>query len=143
MTVVSLSHSVTSCHLVVPSVVDWALIANYLSLSYVTLYDVTETSCGRSRQRAFFQEELRRLQENLKRESSKIVQPNRRKYTPFVFNTLEPYYNTHTTRYLIEQVSQQAPETNDVTSSTAVQYIGYQQWVTHSVPRYVYVYVDR
>ncbi|XP_070209070.1 neurofilament heavy polypeptide-like isoform X2 [Littorina saxatilis] len=64
--------------------------------------DQSETSEGRVRQREFFKEELRRLQDGLKRESSKIVPPNRRKYTPFVFNTLEPYYNTYTTRYLID-----------------------------------------
>nr|KAG5710896.1 hypothetical protein BaRGS_027047 [Batillaria attramentaria] len=30
-----------------------------------------------------------------------------RKYTPFIFNTLEPYYNTHTTRFLIELPEEQ------------------------------------
>ncbi|KAK7502929.1 hypothetical protein BaRGS_00005878, partial [Batillaria attramentaria] len=67
----------------------------------------SEFSDGRSKQREFFKEELRRLEGGLKRESSKIVPPSRRKYTPFIFNTLEPYYNTHTTRFLIELPEEQ------------------------------------
>lgn len=70
--------------------------------------DKSESSGGRSRQREFFKEELRRLEGGLKRESSKIVPPSRRMYTPFIFNTLEPYYNTHTTRFLIEMPDEQS-----------------------------------
>ncbi|XP_076437611.1 uncharacterized protein LOC143276841 [Babylonia areolata] len=64
-----------------------------------------ELSEVRPRQKVeFFKEELRRLQDNLKRESSKIVAPKQREFKPFIFSTLEPYYNTHTTRFLIEMV---------------------------------------
>lgn len=69
--------------------------------------DKSESSEGRSRQREFFKEELRRLEGGLKRESSKIVPPSRQKYTPFIFNTLEPYYNTYTPRFLIEMPEEQ------------------------------------
>ncbi|XP_076456416.1 uncharacterized protein LOC143290787 [Babylonia areolata] len=68
----------------------------------------TEMSDGRRRQREFFREELRRLEGSLKKESSKIVAPPRQKNIPFVFNTLEPYYNTRITRYLVE-----LPDEND------------------------------
>ncbi|KAL8569940.1 hypothetical protein ACOMHN_056372 [Nucella lapillus] len=62
-----------------------------------------ESTVSRRRQKVeFFKEELKRLQEYLKRESTKIVPPKRRDYKPFIFNTLEPYYNTHTTRLLVE-----------------------------------------
>ncbi|KAL8599461.1 hypothetical protein ACOMHN_066765 [Nucella lapillus] len=72
------------------------------------LCDVTEMSDGRRRQREFFKEELRRLEGSLKKESSKITAPERKRHTPFVFNTLEPYYNTQTPRYLAE-----LPDEND------------------------------
>ncbi|XP_067667859.1 dentin sialophosphoprotein-like [Haliotis asinina] len=57
---------------------------------------------GRSKQREFFKEELKRLEEALKREKSKIIKPDVKKHTPYIFNTLEPYYNTSTVRYLVE-----------------------------------------
>ncbi|XP_046564224.1 uncharacterized protein LOC124273057 isoform X2 [Haliotis rubra] len=57
---------------------------------------------GRSKQREFFKEELKRLEEALKREKSKIIKPDIKKHTPYIFNTLEPYYNTSTVRYLVE-----------------------------------------
>ncbi|GFR87526.1 halomucin [Elysia marginata] len=63
-----------------------------------------ETGEGRQKQREFFKLELQRLQSSLKRESSKIHAPQKKAYTPYVFNTLEPYYNTYTTRFLIELV---------------------------------------
>lgn len=56
---------------------------------------------GRQQQKEFFKLELQRLELGLKRESSKICTPQKKAYTPYVFNTLEPYYNTYTTRYLI------------------------------------------
>ncbi|XP_012942745.2 uncharacterized protein LOC106012931 [Aplysia californica] len=61
----------------------------------------SESSEGRHKQKEFFKLELQRLESGLKRESSKIIPPNKKPYTPYVFNTLEPYYNTYTTRYLI------------------------------------------
>ncbi|XP_046350947.2 spore wall protein 2-like isoform X2 [Haliotis rufescens] len=57
---------------------------------------------GRSKQREFFREELKRLEGALKREKSKIIKPEVKKHTPYIFNTLEPYYNTSTVRYLVE-----------------------------------------
>ncbi|KAK6186966.1 hypothetical protein SNE40_006221 [Patella caerulea] len=62
----------------------------------------TESSDGRTEQREFFRRELTRIEENLKKESSKIQKPSQKKHTPYIFNNLAPYYDTYTARYLIE-----------------------------------------
>ncbi|XP_064596635.1 dentin sialophosphoprotein-like [Liolophura sinensis] len=59
------------------------------------------SSDGRSKQKEFFRVELKRLEKSLTRESSKIHKPPVRSHYPYVFNSLEPYYNTHTAKYLI------------------------------------------
>lgn len=61
----------------------------------------SESSEGRRKQKEFFKLELQRLESGLKRESSRILAPQKKPYTPYTFNNLEPYYNTYTTRYLI------------------------------------------
>ncbi|XP_041360941.1 ABC transporter F family member 4-like isoform X2 [Gigantopelta aegis] len=57
---------------------------------------------GRTKQKEFFKEELRRLEESLKREKSKIHRPPIKKYIPYTFNNLDPYFNVHAAKYLIE-----------------------------------------
>ncbi|KAK6959680.1 halomucin [Biomphalaria glabrata] len=56
---------------------------------------------GRSKQKEYFKTELNRLEDSLKNEYSKIQPPPKKPYTPYLFNSLEPYYNTHTVHYLI------------------------------------------
>jgi len=57
---------------------------------------------GRKQQKEYFKEELKRLKNSLNKESSKIKRPPKKKYTPDTFNTLQPYYSTHTAAFLIE-----------------------------------------
>ncbi|XP_063407746.1 myb-like protein V isoform X6 [Mytilus trossulus] len=47
-------------------------------------------------------EELRRLQEVLKKDKSHIRKPRQRAHFPFVWTSLEPYYNTSTAAFLID-----------------------------------------
>lgn len=47
-------------------------------------------------------EELRRLQEVLRKERSHIRKPRQREHFPFVWTSLEPYYNTQTAAFLID-----------------------------------------
>ncbi|CAH1776097.1 unnamed protein product, partial [Owenia fusiformis] len=57
---------------------------------------------GKDKRKEYFKEELRRLQESLEREAEKIVPPEEKEYTPYIFNTLEPYYNTKTAKFIVE-----------------------------------------
>nr|XP_034318042.1 myb-like protein V isoform X6 [Crassostrea gigas] len=57
---------------------------------------------GQKRQKEFFKAELTRLQRSLKDESSKITKPKHREHYPFVWTSLEPYYNTYVARFLID-----------------------------------------
>ncbi|XP_061177772.1 DNA ligase 1-like [Saccostrea echinata] len=57
---------------------------------------------GQKRQKEFFRAELSRLQKSLKDESSKIHKPKQREHYPFVWTSLEPYYNTYVARFLID-----------------------------------------
>ncbi|XP_048728415.2 protein starmaker-like isoform X4 [Ostrea edulis] len=57
---------------------------------------------GRKRQKEFFRAELTRLQKSLRDESSKIQKPKQREHYPFVWTSLEPYYNTYVARFLID-----------------------------------------
>ncbi|KAH9502946.1 hypothetical protein Btru_072439 [Bulinus truncatus] len=60
-----------------------------------------------SRQKEYIKLELYRLEDSLKKESSKLQPPPKKPYTPYLFNSLEPYYNTHTARYLIHMPEEQ------------------------------------
>lgn len=62
----------------------------------------SDNSDGRKKQKEYFKEELKRLKTNLDKEASKIVAPDKQEHVPYVFNSLEPYYDISTPRYLIE-----------------------------------------
>uniref|UniRef100_A0A8W8MYL5 Uncharacterized protein n=1 Tax=Magallana gigas TaxID=29159 RepID=A0A8W8MYL5_MAGGI len=64
--------------------------------------DDTGSEDGQKRQKEFFKAELTRLQRSLKDESSKITKPKHREHYPFVWTSLEPYYNTYVARFLID-----------------------------------------
>lgn len=55
----------------------------------------------RRKEREFFTAELERLKKSLKRDSSKIKKPKPKDHYPYVFTSLEPYYNTYTPQFLI------------------------------------------
>lgn len=55
----------------------------------------------RRKEKEFFTAELQRLKKSLKNESRKIKKPKERDYYPYVFTSLEPYYNIYTTQFLI------------------------------------------
>ncbi|XP_076082890.1 uncharacterized protein LOC143053955 isoform X1 [Mytilus galloprovincialis] len=66
-------------------------------------------------------EELRRLQEVLKKDKSHIRKPRQRAHFPFVWTSLEPYYNTSTAAFLIDlnaDERQHAPVMRSRTIST-------------------------
>lgn len=60
------------------------------------------SEAGGRKQKEFFREELKRLQNSLQQEKSKIHKPKERDYYPYTFTSLEPYYNTYVASYLIE-----------------------------------------
>ncbi|XP_052705574.1 triadin-like isoform X2 [Crassostrea angulata] len=64
---------------------------------------------GQKRQKEFFKAELTRLQRSLKDESSKISKPKHREHYPFVWTSLEPYYNTYVARFLIDASETERP----------------------------------
>ncbi|XP_062569058.1 uncharacterized protein DDB_G0286299-like isoform X4 [Saccostrea cucullata] len=66
---------------------------------------------GQKRQKEFFRAELTRLQKSLKDESSKIHKPKQREHYPFVWTSLEPYYNTYVARFLIDAPETERPQT--------------------------------
>ncbi|XP_022334743.2 uncharacterized protein LOC111131466 isoform X4 [Crassostrea virginica] len=73
---------------------------------------------GQKRQKEFFKAELTRLQRSLKDESSKIHKPKHREHYPFVWTSLEPYYNTYVARFLIDAAED--PQPGYVSRNTAI-----------------------
>nr|XP_011440709.2 nucleolar protein dao-5 isoform X4 [Crassostrea gigas] len=73
---------------------------------------------GQKRQKEFFKAELTRLQRSLKDESSKITKPKHREHYPFVWTSLEPYYNTYVARFLIDAAED--PQPGYVSRNTAI-----------------------
>lgn len=71
--------------------------------------DDTGSEDGQKRQKEFFKAELTRLQRSLKDESSKITKPKHREHYPFVWTSLEPYYNTYVARFLIDASETERP----------------------------------
>lgn len=49
-----------------------------------------------------FEAEFDRLQKSLEKESTRIVRPEFKQYSPFIFSSLEPYYNTYTVEYILD-----------------------------------------
>lgn len=74
----------------------------------------------RRKEREFFHAELERLKKSLKRDSSKIKKPKPRDHYPYVFTSLEPYYNTYTPQYLIEMPDTGYPEKQPPEAETTV-----------------------
>lgn len=65
--------------------------------------DDSDTASQSGKQKKEYKtEELRRLQEVLKKEKSHIRKPRQRAHFPFVWTSLEPYYNTSTAAFLID-----------------------------------------
>jgi len=54
------------------------------------------------KQKQFFKEELKRLEISLKEEQSKIEEPPHKEHVPFLFNNLDPYFNTAPAKFLIK-----------------------------------------
>ncbi|KAK3087745.1 hypothetical protein FSP39_010065, partial [Pinctada imbricata] len=73
---------------------------------------------GRRKQKEFFKAELDRLEKSLGKESTKISRPKQQAYTPFVWTSLEPYYNTYVARYLINVAGD--PRPGFVSRNTAI-----------------------
>lgn len=61
-----------------------------------------DDNTGRGKQKEFFKEELKRLENSLQREKTKIKPKPVKKHTPDISNNLEPYTNVFTAKYLIE-----------------------------------------
>lgn len=80
--------------------------------------DDTGSEDGQKRQKEFFKAELTRLQRSLKDESSKISKPKHREHYPFVWTSLEPYYNTYVARFLIDAAED--PQPGYVSRNTAI-----------------------
>lgn len=78
----------------------------------------TASEDGQKRQKEFFRAELTRLQKSLKDESSKIHKPKQREHYPFVWTSLEPYYNTYVARFLIDAAED--PQPGYVSRNTAI-----------------------
>ena len=70
-----------------------------------------EASAAGKQKKEYKTEELKRLQEILKKEKSHIRKPKQRAHFPFVWTSLEPYYNTHTAAFLIDLHGEERPET--------------------------------
>lgn len=64
--------------------------------------DSDTASAAGKQKKEYKTEELKRLQEILKKEKSHIRKPKQRAHFPFVWTSLEPYYNTHTAAFLID-----------------------------------------
>ncbi|XP_060085735.1 myosin-10-like [Ylistrum balloti] len=66
-----------------------------------------------NKKKDYFQEELRRLRVRLGKEAESIKRPQVKEYEPFVWTSLEPYYNTYVPHYLInlpdEELQPQRP----------------------------------
>ncbi|XP_033726899.1 uncharacterized protein LOC117316433 isoform X7 [Pecten maximus] len=54
-----------------------------------------------NKKKDYFQEELRRLRVRLGKEAENIKKPQFKEHVPFVWTSLEPYYNTYVPNYLI------------------------------------------
>ena len=64
--------------------------------------DGNEASNAGKQKKEYKTEELRRLQDILRKEKSQIKKPKHRAHFPFVWTSLEPYYNTETAAFLID-----------------------------------------
>ncbi|XP_033726896.1 uncharacterized protein LOC117316433 isoform X4 [Pecten maximus] len=66
-----------------------------------------------NKKKDYFQEELRRLRVRLGKEAENIKKPQFKEHVPFVWTSLEPYYNTYVPNYLInlpdEELQPQRP----------------------------------
>ncbi|XP_071941040.1 uncharacterized protein [Antedon mediterranea] len=49
-----------------------------------------------------FLAEMKRLKTSLERESTKIIKPEFKPYSPFIWSSLEPYYNTYLMQYMAD-----------------------------------------
>ncbi|XP_071854031.1 uncharacterized protein [Apostichopus japonicus] len=49
-----------------------------------------------------FVAEFERLRTSLAKESTRIVKPDFKEYSPFIWTSLKPYYNTYTVQYLLD-----------------------------------------
>nr|XP_006818363.1 PREDICTED: chromatin assembly factor 1 subunit A-B-like isoform X2 [Saccoglossus kowalevskii] len=49
-----------------------------------------------------YKKQLNKMQETLNEEKSKIVKPEYTPYTPYIWNSLTPYYETNTVQYLMD-----------------------------------------
>jgi len=67
------------------------------------------------KQKEFFKEELKRLENSLKEEQSKIEEPEHKEHVPYLFNNLDPYFNTAPAKFLIKL--DEAEETEKLVSS--------------------------
>ncbi|XP_021377604.1 glutamic acid-rich protein-like isoform X1 [Mizuhopecten yessoensis] len=66
-----------------------------------------------NKKKDYFQEELRRLRVRLGKDAENIKKPQFKEHVPFVWTSLEPYYNTYVPNYLInlpdEELQPQRP----------------------------------
>lgn len=63
--------------------------------------DQDDEDADGNKKRDYFQEELRRLRVRLGKEAENIKKPQFKEHVPFVWTSLEPYYNTYVPNYLI------------------------------------------
>ncbi|XP_033109062.1 uncharacterized protein LOC117110464 isoform X2 [Anneissia japonica] len=61
---------------------------------------------------------MKRLKTSLQRESTKIIKPDFKPYTPFIWSSLEPYYNTFLMQYMADMPA--AVRHGFVTRKTAI-----------------------
>ncbi|XP_072175918.1 uncharacterized protein [Diadema setosum] len=61
-----------------------------------------EASPRDKRNKAFIAAEFNRLRDSLDVEKTRIKHPEYKEYTPFIWTSLEPYYNTYTVSFLLD-----------------------------------------
>ncbi|XP_072029400.1 uncharacterized protein [Amphiura filiformis] len=63
--------------------------------------ETAEETAEEKRKRQF-EAEFTRLKQSLEKESTRIVKPEFKPYSPFIFSSLEPYYNTYAVEFILD-----------------------------------------